>query len=1004
MSQKIRNAVSLLSVAMAAFASSASGQITYSGTPLTENFDTLPTVTPTPAAFSHVIGTQAGIPGLTAWQATKVAGSSTATTSTPNILADTGTGGSGFLYSYGAASNSERALGALASGSNAMAFGTQITNNSGGTITSITISFTSEAWRSSTSVQNRLVFAYGIGAEGGAITASNFLTQTGMTAVPALDVVGPAAVATNGALDGNNAANQAAVSFTITGLSVPANGSIFIRWTDTNDAGNDAGLAIDNFTFNATVSTGGDVSRGPTTTFTPTSFGGNPFTANDNAVFDGTAATVNLSGAVAATSLKFLTNDYILAGTASDSITLSGPVSVGNSTVTPSATISATIAGSSGLTKIGPGTLTLSGNNTFAGNVNVSGGVLAVSSDSALGAAGNDIILGGALNLPGGTALGSGRDLSGTGTITVSPAGSLTIGGSLGVGAYTLNGLNSLTLAGTANTPTSLTFAEPLTLNITGGALVPASSINFNQTSGNTTIVGALNVTTGGDRTLSVAGGNVKPTGTFGIGSGRYIKTGAGVLDLTATTLSTANSTAGGIRLGVQGAAPAEGGTLIVDQSTDLGVSQLQFNSGTFQATQALAFPVGLSIGGRIGSLASKPTFVGGNVTFSGNSSFFAAAGASGDIGLAVSNTVTLTGNVTITTAATVAQPAPPINLIDLSGSGALVIGGDGSAVLDRFYINGGATLAINGTLGGQSIQVGSGSKLTGGGTYSGYFLNSTVVGVVPYVASSLFVDGGATLAPTGAMTVRASVSLDPSAIVLLEIDGLTRATEYDALTVEIPAGSTGLAYNLGYGGDLSLRFGRLALNGTYQLFSTGAGVTRSGNFSSVTLAGSHTGSMTNNSGVWTRTDSTGTTFSLDTTTGVLTVTGGVSPTTPLQDWRQANFGSTANSGNGADTFDFDGDGIPNLVEYATGTNPTVYNASVVTQGRSGDFLTLVFPRISDASLTYSVQASSDLASGFVTATGAINTVSNVSTYTDNVSLATPGVRRFLRLQVSYGQ
>jgi hypothetical protein len=235
-------------------------------------------------------------------------------------------------------------------------------------------------------------------------------------------------------------------------------------------------------------------------------------------------------------------------------------------------------------------------------------------------------------------------------------------------------------------------------------------------------------------------------------------------------------------------------------------------------------------------------------------------------------------------------------------------------------------------------------------------------------------------------------------------IDGLTRSVEHDALAVEIPSGSTGLAYTLTYGGNLTLEFGLPAKNGNYDLFITGEGVGRAGSFASISITGSHITSLANSGGVWTGTDSSGTSFSFSEATGVLTVTGGITPTTPLQDWRQANFGSVDNAGSGADSADFDGDGIANLLEYATGTNPTVANAPAVTLSRSGDFLTLTFPRIDDASITYTVQASDDLVSGFVVATGSVNTANNVSTYTDNVSLATPGVRRFLRLQVSYGQ
>ena len=44
---------------------------------------------------------------------------------------------------------------------------------------------------------------------------------------------------------------------------------------------------------------------------------------------------------------------------------------------------------------------------------------------------------------------------------------------------------------------------------------------------------------------------------------------------------------------------------------------------------------------------------------------------------------------------------------------------------------------------------------------------------------------------------------------------------------------------------------------------------------------------------------------------------------TPLELWRLAHFGTASNTGNAADTADPDGDGSPNLNEYAAGTDPT---------------------------------------------------------------------------------
>ena len=48
----------------------------------------------------------------------------------------------------------------------------------------------------------------------------------------------------------------------------------------------------------------------------------------------------------------------------------------------------------------------------------------------------------------------------------------------------------------------------------------------------------------------------------------------------------------------------------------------------------------------------------------------------------------------------------------------------------------------------------------------------------------------------------------------------------------------------------------------------------------------------------------------------------GVAPNA-LEAWRLANFGTVAGTGNTADSADFEGDGLPNVLEWAFGTNPT---------------------------------------------------------------------------------
>lgn len=127
-----------------------------------------------------------------------------------------------------------------------------------------------------------------------------------------------------------------------------------------------------------------------------------------------------------------------------------------------------------------------------------------------------------------------------------------------------------------------------------------------------------------------------------------------------------------------------------------------------------------------------------------------------------------------------------------------------------------------------------------------------------------------------------------------------------------------------------------------------------------------------------------------------------VSTLTALQSWRQANFGTTANSGNTADTADFDGDGRANLLEYATGTNPAAANAGpAFTVASSAGVLSLTFDYIADASLTYVVEASPDLVSWSAAQTYPGATASGQRTYVDP-SPVPAGARRFLRLRIQY--
>ncbi|MEI6653474.1 MAG: S8 family serine peptidase [Verrucomicrobiota bacterium] len=75
--------------------------------------------------------------------------------------------------------------------------------------------------------------------------------------------------------------------------------------------------------------------------------------------------------------------------------------------------------------------------------------------------------------------------------------------------------------------------------------------------------------------------------------------------------------------------------------------------------------------------------------------------------------------------------------------------------------------------------------------------------------------------------------------------------------------------------------------------------------------------------------------------TGTVTILNPVILLTQLETWRLTYFGSSDNSGPGADLNDPDHDGIVNLVEYAFGLNPTVNSAGQLPKGqqKGGNFV-----------------------------------------------------------------
>lgn len=228
--------------------STALAQVSYTSGTYSQNFDTLIT-TGTGQPWTN----NTTLPG---WSLFRAPAPGTAITTY-----NAGDGGvnTGSFYSFGTGTTTERALGGTASGgayfgspaTGAVAgwIAVGVTNSTGGALTSVTVNYDGEQWRNGgNTTAQAMVLEYGVGA--------SFLSVATWTPAGAgFNFTSLVNTATAAALDGNLPANRTAdLGGTIDLTSTPlADGeTIWFRWIENNDAGNDHGLAVDNFVFSTT--------------------------------------------------------------------------------------------------------------------------------------------------------------------------------------------------------------------------------------------------------------------------------------------------------------------------------------------------------------------------------------------------------------------------------------------------------------------------------------------------------------------------------------------------------------------------------------------------------------------------------------------------------------------------------------------------------------------------------------------------------------------------------
>jgi len=489
------------------------------------------------------------------------------------------------------------------------------------------------------------------------------------------------------------------------------------------------------------------------------------------------------SGATSATYSGNITNNedvsanFDLSASAGGTLTISGNISSGHALA--------------GIEKIGAGTVSLSGANSYTGSTTITTGTLTAAADALAGTSGITVATGATLSAVN---FNSGATLTLSGTTS---AGTIT-GATLSVGAVSNAGTATNALNFSASTGTITLASLAGAGKTTFGA---AAVITAGVSEGNVTVVGAL--------TSAITGGTVNAGSLAGnVSAGTVTITNLITGDVTGGTVN-AGSLAGNVSAGdvtlsglltgnvLVGAGAVSAGSLTGDVGSSVTVSGLLTGVITL-GTNALGSLSSTSVTGGTNTItgaATVTTVNGGTTTVGGVANITTLTtgtinlnGASGSIGTMADGTLNLNGaaatvgtlsagtvNLAASTALTVNDGTfagllagangslikATAGTLTLSGAntfgggttvnaGILFLGNAGSLGAGAVTVASGATLDLNSLIVSNVITVQTGGTITGGQTTA----SVTTTGATPTVTAVLTGAGGLTKTDAGTLTI----------------------------------------------------------------------------------------------------------------------------------------------------------------------------------------------------------------------------------------------------------